>query len=355
MRRFAICAALLLSASLLAAPAPASASREGVAALQAGLQSLDLYQGYVDGIKGPLTRRAISSFQRRHGLTVDGIAGPQTRQALGWRGRPPLGSRVMKSGDRGWDVAAIQYLLQRAGYGPGRADGLFGPLTGAAVERAQGAAGLGVDGLAGPQTISFLRTGSAPTSTSTPVSNTTPSGPVSFLRPVAGPTGDGFGADRGDHLHTGIDFPVPYGTPVNAAGVGTTIFAGYNSGGYGNLVVVQHRLGYTTWYAHLSSIATYVGQEVAGGTTLGYVGSTGNSTGPHLHFEVRRYDTPIDPAPMLLETVSARPSTAAGKARPLECRGIAPKPGKAPHGSDWIARERLCTGSEGDSLLPRSN
>jgi murein DD-endopeptidase MepM/ murein hydrolase activator NlpD len=342
MRRFALCAVLLVSASLLAAPASADASREGVAALQAGLQALDLYQGYVDGIEGPLTRRAISAFQRGHDLAVDGIAGPQTRQALGWRGRPPLGSRVMKSGDRGWDVAALQYLLQRAGHGPGRADGVFGPLTSAAVERAQGAAGLGVDGLAGPQTISFLRTGS----TSTPVSSspTTPSGPVSFLRPVAGPTGDGFGVDRGDHLHTGIDFPVPYGTPVNAAGVGTTIYAGYNNGGYGNLVVVQHRLGYTTWYAHLSSIATSVGQAVAGGTTLGYVGSTGNSTGPHLHFEVRRYDTPIDPAPMLLATVSARPSTRPVEAAPRECRGARPEQGKAPRGSDWIARESLCAG-----------
>src|SRR4029079_6929580 len=125
---------------------------------------------------------------------------------------------------------------------------------------------------------------------------------VSFLRPVAGPTGDGFGADRGDHLHTGIDFPAPYGTPVGAAGGGTVISAGYNYGGYGNLVVIQHRLGYTTWYAHLSSIAAYVGQEVAGGTVIGYVGSPGNSTGPHLHFEVRLFDTPIDPAPMLLET-----------------------------------------------------
>src|SRR4051794_23371055 len=186
MRRIALCAAIVLSVSLLAAPAPAGASREGVAALQAGLQGLHPYQGYGDGVKGPLPRRAITAFQRRNHLAVDGVAGPQTRQALGWRGRPALGSRVMKSGDRGWDVAALQYLLQRAGHGPGRADGLFGPLTDAAVERAQGAAGLGVDGLAGPQTISFLRSGSS--STSTPVSTTTPSGPGSLLRPGGPPT-----------------------------------------------------------------------------------------------------------------------------------------------------------------------
>jgi peptidoglycan hydrolase-like protein with peptidoglycan-binding domain len=341
MRLFRALATLAAIAALAAIPASAHASRASVAALQAGLQSLDLYSGYVDGIKGPLTRRAVSSFQRDHGLAVDGIAGPRTRHALGWRGRPALGSRAMQAGDRGWDVAALQYLLQRAGCGPGRADGLFGPLTQAAVERAQSANGLGVDGVAGPQTLSALRGGSpAPPSSPTTVSN--PSGPVSFLRPVAGPIGDGFGADRGDHLHTGIDFPVPYGTPVGAAGVGTTIFAGYNNGGYGNLVVVQHRLGYTTWYAHLSSIATYDGQEVAGGTVLGYVGSTGNSTGPHLHFEVRRYDTPIDPAPLLLETVSAR--IAAGKASrdPHECRAKDDETRKPAPGGDWIGRERLC-------------
>jgi murein DD-endopeptidase MepM/ murein hydrolase activator NlpD len=342
MRLFRAVGALALIAAVAAIPTPAHASRASVAALQAGLQSLDLYQGYVDGIKGPLTRHAISAFQRGHGLAVDGVAGPRTRRALGWRGRPALGSRAMQAGDRGWDVAALQFLLQRAGYGPGRADGLFGPLTRAAVERAQGAAGIGVDGVAGPLTVSSLRGGSPSTPASSPTTVSTPSGPVRFLRPVAGPTGDGFGANRGDHLHTGIDFPVPYGTPVGAAGVGTTIFAGYNNGGYGNLVVIQHRLGYTTWYAHLSSIATYDGQAVEGGTIIGNVGSTGNSTGPHLHFEVRRYDTPIDPAPLLLETVSARIAGTKPSRDPHECRATTHEKRKPAPGGDWIARERLC-------------
>jgi murein DD-endopeptidase MepM/ murein hydrolase activator NlpD len=93
---------------------------------------------------------------------------------------------------------------------------------------------------------------------------------------------------------------------VQAAGVGTTVFAGWNSGGYGNLVVVQHRLGYTTWYAHLSSITSWVGEQVSGGTRIGYVGSTGNSTGPHLHFEVRLWNNPIDPFPYMLFGTAAR-------------------------------------------------
>ncbi|HEX5713818.1 MAG TPA: peptidoglycan DD-metalloendopeptidase family protein, partial [Solirubrobacterales bacterium] len=276
----------------------------------------------------------------RRGLAADGVAGPRTRSALGWRGRPRLGSRTMRIGNRGWDVAALQYLLQRAGHGAGRADGLFGPLTRAAVRRAQGAAGIGVDGLAGPATIRALRgRGTAPSAPG-------PSGPVSFYRPVAGPIADGFGASRGGgRLHQGLDFPVPFGTLVEAAGVGTTIFAGYNAAGYGNLVVVQHRLGYTTWYAHLSSITTWVGEQVEGGTRVGYVGSTGYSTGPHLHFEVRRFDTPIDPLPMLLPSVAARPfgrGPGVAHANELECGGRRPAAGKPPRGGDWIAREPLC-------------
>lgn len=327
--------AATLVAIVLVMPARAVASPPNTAALQAALQSLQLYSGYVDGISGPLTRRAVVAFQRRRGLSVDGIPGAETRRALGWRGRPGLGSRVMRIGDRGWDVAALQFLLQRAGQGPGRADGLFGPLTEGAVKRAQEAAGIGADGLAGPVTIRFLRTGTGGDSPAP-----APSGPVRFFRPVAGPIGDGFGADRGDHLHTGIDFPVAYGTPVEAAGVGTTIFAGYNSGGYGNLVVVQHRLGFTSWYAHLSAIATAVGDQVEGGTTIGYVGSTGNSTGPHLHFEVRRYDTPIDPLPYLLST-TARVQTTSRRGPSGGCDGLAGPP-RARAGADWIARERLC-------------
>jgi peptidoglycan hydrolase-like protein with peptidoglycan-binding domain len=316
----------------IAVPSRADASPANVAALQAALNALHLYGGYVDGIKGPLTRRGIAAFQRRRGLTVDGVAGPRTRRALGWRGRPGLGSRVMRSGNRGWDVAALQFLLQRAGRGPGRADGIFGPLTRGAVLRAQAAAGIAVDGLAGAATIGSLRGGAE-----------SPSGPVRFLRPVPGPIGDGFGAPRNGYRHTGVDFPVPYGTRVGAAGVGTTIYAGYNYGGYGNLVVIQHRLGFTSWYAHLSSITSWVGEQVVGGTRIGYVGSTGHSTGPHLHFEVRRYDTPIDPVPLLLPTVAARSLGTTRMQPSRECGGDRHQLRRPPRRLDWIARERLCS------------
>jgi murein DD-endopeptidase MepM/ murein hydrolase activator NlpD len=334
--------AVLALAIALALPSQAPAGRANVAALQSALTSLHLYRGFVDGVRGPLTRTAVVRFQRRRGLLVDGIAGPQTRRALGGRGRPSLGSRAMRVGDQGWDVAALQFLLLRRGYGPGRVDGEFGPLTQAAVLRAQRAAGIGADAIAGAQTIRALRGGGS--SGTQTVSS--PTGPVSFLRPVAGPIGDGFGAPRsGGRTHQGIDFPVAYGTSVGAAGVGTTIFATYNYGGYGNLVVIQHRLGYTTWYAHLASITTHVGQNVVGGTEIGRVGSTGYSTGPHLHFEVRRYNTPIDPVPMLLSTVAARRGAERREheRERLECNGAATgKSGGAPARSTWIARERLC-------------
>lgn len=324
--------ALVLISAALVAPAPADASPAKVAALQSALQGLRLYSGFVDGVKGPLTRHGIRALQHRRGLRVDGIAGPETRLALGWRGRPGLGSRVMRAGERGWDVAALQFLLQRAGHGPGRTDGLFGPLTRAAVVRAQEAAGIGADGLAGPVTIRTLRSraggnrGEAPTL----------AGPVRFLRPVPGPIGDPFGAPRNGYTHTGVDFPEPEGTPIAAAGVGTVIYAAYNGGGYGNLVVIQHRLGYTSWYGHMSRITAYVGESVEGGTRIGYVGSTGDATGPHLHFEVRHYDTPINPVPLLLSTV-ARLATTARHGPDGGCDGV-----RHVRNASWIAAEHLC-------------
>jgi murein DD-endopeptidase MepM/ murein hydrolase activator NlpD len=131
------------------------------------------------------------------------------------------------------------------------------------------------------------------------VQSLSPSGPVRFLRPVAGAITDRFGM-RWGRPHHGLDFVAPAGTPVGAAGRGVVRSAGWNSGGYGNLVVVDHRLGFSSWYAHLSGVAVAPGQPVTGGTQVGTVGSTGHATGPHLHFEVRLHGAPIDPMPRLL-------------------------------------------------------
>lgn len=99
-------------------------------------------------------------------------------------------------------------------------------------------------------------------------------------------------------FHAGIDFPAPRGTMVLAAGDGTVVFAGQASG-YGNMVEIDHGAGLITRYAHLSSILVKDGQAVKTGAPIAKVGSTGRSTGPHLHFEVRREDRPLDPQKFL--------------------------------------------------------
>ena len=305
MRRARLGAIVALAAAIVVAmPAvPARAGSADVAALQVAMRALDLYPHSVDGISGPWTRSAVRAFQRRHHLAADGIPGPQTRRALGRLARPPLGARPMSHGDRGWDVAELQFLLRSRGFGQGGLDGVFGPNTDLAVRAFQRAADIGVDSVAGQATLRALRNRevSAPAS-----------GPVRFLRPLSGPIGDGFGWVSG-RRHTGLDFPQPMGAPVGAAGVGVVGFAGWNSGGYGYLVVVKHRLGFETWYAHLSGIAVSPGQAVEGGSRIGYIGSTGYSTGPHLHFEVRHFGTPIDPVPYLLDSAAARPPASAGE------------------------------------------
>src|SRR4051794_5184222 len=282
---------------LVLVPTASARSNANVAALQVALRALHHYHGGIDGIRGPGTKAATRRFQRRHRLPADGIAGPRTRRALGRRGTPTLGSRVMATGDRGWDVAALQFMLRRRGYSPGTVDGGYGAGTASAVRRFQAAAGIGADGRVGHGTLSALRRHRQS------VSSSSPTGPVRLLRPVAGAMGDGFGCPGG-RRHDGIDFPEPAGTAVGAAGRGTVAFAGWNSGGYGNLVVVQHRLGYQTWYAHLSAFAVGRGAAVAGGTVIGRVGSTGRSTGPHLHFELRHDGVPINPVPYLLTSTS---------------------------------------------------
>jgi murein DD-endopeptidase MepM/ murein hydrolase activator NlpD len=87
--------------------------------------------------------------------------------------------------------------------------------------------------------------------------------------------------------HLAIDIAAGTGAPLYAADSGVVVFAGWDSNGYGNVVMIDHQNGYHTLYAHLSSITTYCGASVWQGSVIGYAGSTGNSTGPHLHFEVR--------------------------------------------------------------------
>ena len=111
---------LLLAATLaagLAAAAPAGASNPQHAGLQVALRAQGLYLGAIDGIVGPATVRAARAFQRQEGLPVTGRADPRTRRALGPLGRPLFGTRILRAGAFGWDVAVLQFLLVRQGLG----------------------------------------------------------------------------------------------------------------------------------------------------------------------------------------------------------------------------------------------
>lgn len=118
--------------------------------------------------------------------------------------------------------------------------------------------------------------------------------------PVAGETSDNFGLRRDPfrrttrEFHPGKDIAAPAGTPVVATGSGRVIFAGVQ-GSYGRLVILDHGNNLTTRYGHLSKINVTANQTIERGTEVGRVGSTGRSTGPHLHYEVRSSQVPVDP------------------------------------------------------------
>ena len=123
-------------------------------------------------------------------------------------------------------------------------------------------------------------------------------------------------------LHSGIDFKGAMGSPIFAAAEGRVTFAG-RKGGYGNAVEVTHSNGLLTRYAHLSRIDVRPGQMVAAGATLGGLGSTGRSTGPHLHFEVRINDRAVNPRPFLEAAPNVLKEVRARRAGPVPATAAA--------------------------------
>jgi len=118
-----------------------------------------------------------------------------------------------------------------------------------------------------------------------------------FIRPAAGTLTSRFGR-RWGRMHNGIDIAGPVGTYIRAADGGIVTFSGWD-GGFGNIVRINHENGYSTWYAHNSANLVRVGERVAQGQVIARMGSTGSSTGSHLHFEVRRNGVPVDPWPLI--------------------------------------------------------
>lgn len=277
---------VVLVLAALALPSSAAASGDaGLAALQVALNQRGLYAGSIDGLKGPATTAAIKHLQRRAGLVADGVAGPRTRQVLGRYGRHVLGSRLLARGARGWDVAALQFLLAWHGFPSATIDGVLGLHTDHALRRFQRWAGLGQDGVAGTSTFAALRRAPATC-------------PIALAWPVDAPISNAFGP-RGTRFHAGIDLLAPFGTAVRAAAPGRVAYAGPIAGGWGKLVVVAHTRRVRTMYAHLSAVAVEVGERVHTGSPIGKVGATGNATGPHLHFEVRLGAAGVDPSTAL--------------------------------------------------------
>jgi murein DD-endopeptidase MepM/ murein hydrolase activator NlpD len=123
---------------------------------------------------------------------------------------------------------------------------------------------------------------------------------LGFIRPVQGQLTSPFGerahamGGGGTQFHAGIDISVPTGTPVQAAQEGTVVFAGYN-GAYGKVVKLDHPHGFSTLYAHNSRLLVHVGQRIKAGQVICLSGSTGRSTGPHLHFEMHKDGWPVNP------------------------------------------------------------
>jgi LysM repeat protein len=143
-----------LAAAALA-PAAHAAINPQIAGLQVALRAHGLYLSSVDGIAGPRTAAAVHTFQHSHGLPI-GVADARTRKALGPLGRPLFGSRVLKRGDFGWDVAVLQFLLTRRGVYRGALDGYMGKETSAALKRYQHLMHLDADAVVGPRTLSAI-------------------------------------------------------------------------------------------------------------------------------------------------------------------------------------------------------
>lgn len=195
------------------------------------------------------------------------------------------------------DIAAVQARIQQITQGPAPATAAPGSPGGFA-----GALAAALNPNAAAQAVPGL---SAPALSPVALAQSVlpqPAGPqAAFVWPAAGSISSPFGARKnpmgaGYDFHPGVDIAAAEGAPIRAAAAGRVVQVG-EDGGYGNVVVVDHGDGVTSRYAHCSQTFATVGETVAAGDEIAAVGSTGHSTGPHLHFEVRVGEKPVDPMP----------------------------------------------------------
>jgi peptidoglycan hydrolase-like protein with peptidoglycan-binding domain len=226
-----------------------------VAGLQTALAVKGFYRGPIDGIRGPATTAALRALQRRFGLASSNLASRRTLAALGTLGRPPYGTRTLRQGMVGLDVAALQFELRYHGF-PNDGRGSFGRHTRLALMRFQNFAGVRGDGVAGRATYKAL-------AKPPPVAPRLRS-PLEVVQ-------------RKTTIGNAVELACPYASPVAATVGGTVVFSGVRTRGYGYTVVTRDARGLEILYGHLARIDVRQGRRVLPGALIGLAGWTGRS------------------------------------------------------------------------------
>jgi peptidoglycan hydrolase-like protein with peptidoglycan-binding domain len=224
-----------------------------VAGLQTALAIKGFYRGPIDGIRGPRTTAALRALQRRFGMSSADVASRRTLSLLGPLGRPRYGTRTLRAGMVGLDVAALQFELRYHGF-PTDERGSFGRHTLLALKRFQRFAGVPSDGVAGRATYDAL-------------AKPPPVAPK--LRPPLAVV------QRTTTVGNAVELSCPYATPVAAGAGGTVVFASTRTRGYGYTVVTRDAKGFEILYGHLARIDVREGQRVVPGALIGLAGWTG--------------------------------------------------------------------------------